>query len=139
MKRFSAVFLAVLLAACQDIADPTSVLVEPQAPQPLANLSGQGAAERVVPGRVLAKFQAGVAAEDVAGPLGLSVEGRGYQNAFVMLRGAAGNERALAAALARDSRVVYAEPDYLREPMKRLRMYQNISAMDANSWRAAPT
>ena len=68
-----------------------------------------------MPGRVLAKFQPGTSASAVASAYGLSIAGRGYGDAFVILRGAAvGSERAVAARLGSDARVVYAEPDYRR-------------------------
>jgi subtilisin family serine protease len=48
----------------------------------------------------------------------------GYRNTFAVLRGAAGGERALAARLGGDSRVEYAEPNYLRQ----------IDAIDPRLW-----
>jgi serine protease len=65
---------------------------------------------------VLARFESGVSVPEVAAAYGLEVTGHGYANAFVMLRGAVGNERAIAARMANDPRVVFAEPDYARQP-----------------------
>jgi serine protease len=76
----------------------------------------QGSLPDVVPGIVLARFQSGVSIPDVAAVYDLAVAGRGYADAFVILRGAVGSERALAARLASDTRVVFAEPDYARQP-----------------------
>jgi serine protease len=116
-KRIAALSIAAVLMACQDASDPTSLGPNlPQEPSPLIAAGAQGAAEQVVPGQVLTRLRDGVAAEDVAGPIGLTVAGRGHGNAFVILRGAVGNERALAARLRDDARVVWAEPDYLRQP-----------------------
>jgi subtilisin family serine protease len=76
----------------------------------------QGTPERVVAGIVVVKLHNDASADEIAAAHGLSVARRGPRNAFVLLRGAAGNERALAARLGDDPAVVYAEPDYLRQP-----------------------
>lgn len=109
--------LLLTLAACAESAsEPTAVLT------PLAAVTPERRAtlrepERVYPGRVLARIAPGARAGDVAPGYGLAVERMGYANAFVILRGAAtGTERAVAARLAGDPRVVWAEPDYLRQP-----------------------
>ena len=112
-RRFSLLAL-VAVVACQDATNPLQAPFGASTPLP-ALVPGSQGAERVMPGQVIARFQDGIAPEDVAGPLGLTVSGRGYANAFVILRGAVGNEHALAAALDRDPRVVFAEPDYLRQ------------------------
>ena len=111
-RLFSLVGLAVLVA-CQDVVDPS-------APQTSATLTpatslAQGTPSQVMPGIVLASFAGGVSVPEVAAAYGLTVEGRGYRDAFVVLRGAVGNERALAARLGSDSRVLFAQPDYARE------------------------
>jgi serine protease len=114
--RLALIAAALFVAACQDASEPTNpanAVAVPAALQPRLMVQ---APERVYPGRVLARFTAGVRAEDVAPAYGLTVERQGYRNSFVILHGAAGNERALAARLGTDSRVVYAEPDYLRQP-----------------------
>src|SRR5688572_18582973 len=114
-RTFYLLGLAVIVA-CQDATDPAVSPLTPSSPQPAVVAGSQGAAEQVVPGRILARFQDGIAPDDVIGPLGLTITGRGRGNAFLMLRGGAGNERAIAATLNNDPRVVYAEPDYLRQP-----------------------
>jgi serine protease len=114
-KRLLPLIGLAVTVACQDAVTP---LVEPLAgsmPEPALVPGMQGAAEQVVPGRVIARFVDGFTAEDVAGPYGLTVASRHAHNAFVTLRGPAGNERALAATLNNDPRVVWAEPDYLRQ------------------------
>ena len=115
-KRPIAVLAFAGAMACQDAASPVEVPFAPSSVQPALIPGSQGVAEQVMPGRVLARFVDGFSPEDVAGPLGLTVAGRGHANAFVILRGAAGSEHALAARLDSDPRVVYAEPDYLRQP-----------------------
>jgi len=116
MKRFAALLLAGTLVACQDqsIPGPSEDVAAPQ----LAAVPMAQAPEQVVPGRVLLKLQAGVSPDAVIRPHGLTVSGRGYANAFLILQGAAaGSERAVAARLRGDSRVVWAEPDFLRQPI----------------------
>ena len=116
-KRYLLLLLPIAIAACQDTSTPglteQAALAE-VAPERRLMIQEP---ERVYPGRVLARFVDGVRAEDVAPAYGLTVERHGRGNVFVVLRGAAaGNERALAARLSGDTRVVYAEPDYLRQP-----------------------
>ena len=55
---------------------------------------------------------------------GLAVGEHGYRNAFVVMRGNAGNEHANANSLKNDDRVEYAEPNYLRQ----------IDAINPNLW-----
>lgn len=102
------------LAACQDMDQP--VTPEPaQAPLTPADISLRTQqVERVVPGRVLARLQDGADPAEVGNSHGLAL-GR-VSRGYVAFRGAAGNERALAAQLRGDDRVVWAEPDYLRQP-----------------------
>jgi serine protease len=115
MTRTSPAFLAcsaLALAACSD--SPS----QPEAPAAAPVFAAARAAgpERVVPGEVIVKLSAGATAAAVARGHGLGVGEHGYRDAFVVLRGAAGRERANAAALRRDAFVVYAEPNYLRQP-----------------------
>lgn len=116
MKRFATLLLAGALVACQDqtIPGPSTDVAAPQ----LRAVPMAQAPEQVVPGRILLKLQSGVAPEAVIRPFGLTVSGRGYGNAFLLLQGAAaGSERAVAARLRADSRVVWVEPDFLRQPI----------------------
>jgi subtilisin family serine protease len=112
MKKILAVLvIPAVIAACQSQSTPTTVSAAPSAS--LVQSPSQ-ATDQVVPGRIIVKLQAGVAAADVAAANGLSVEGRGLHDAFVLMHGAAGNERAVAARVSHTRGVVYAEPDYLR-------------------------
>jgi subtilisin family serine protease len=111
-KRPFYLLALTVIAACADATDPGTLPLTPSSPQPAIS---QGAAEQVVPGRIIARFQDGIAPDDVIGPLGLTIAGRGPGGAFLVLRGGAGNERAIAASLNGDARVMYAEPDYLRQ------------------------
>jgi subtilisin family serine protease len=115
MTRSSVALLAcaaLALAACSE--SPS----QPEAPAagPAFATARAAGPERVVPGEVIVKLKAGATAEAVARGHGLGVGEHGYRDAFVVLRGAAGSERANAAALRRDAGVVYAEPNYLRQP-----------------------
>jgi subtilisin family serine protease len=67
-------------------------------------------------GEVIVALVDGTDVGAVARNYGLEVAEAGYRNAFFVLRGPAGNERANAAALGGDARVRYAEPNYLRQP-----------------------
>ena len=118
MSRMRTLLLAaavVGVAACSDDA------VQPDAGSTPADFSLRGLSvssgpEQVMPGEVIVKLKAGVDAATVGKAHGLALSGRGYQDAFVVLKGAAGAEHAAAAALRKDGRVVYAEPNYLRQP-----------------------
>jgi hypothetical protein len=118
MSRMRTLLLAaavVGVAACSDDA------VQPDAGSTPADLSLRGlrvssGPEQVMPGEVIVKLKAGVDAETVGKAHGLALTGHGYKDAFVVLKGAVGAEHAAAAALRTDGRVVYAEPNYLRQP-----------------------
>ncbi|HJQ09966.1 MAG TPA: S8 family serine peptidase, partial [Gemmatimonadaceae bacterium] len=113
MFRFSTVsavaFAALTVVACSDDVTSPS-LSAPQSP----NLSVQSGREDVVPGDVIVRTVEGVSAQEVGRAHGLDLAEVGYHGAFAVLRGAAGAEHANARALKADSRVVYAEPNYLR-------------------------
>jgi len=104
---------AALAAACQDAGQPTAPATPSAAASVQPGMSLQQQPERVVPGAVLARLRDGAdpAAVGAANGLDLARVTPGY----VMFRGAVGNERALAARLGGDARVVWAEPDYLRQ------------------------
>ena len=115
MSRSSVALLAgaaLAVAACSD--NPS----QPEAPAagPAFATARAAGPEQVVPGEVIVRLKAGATAEAVAREHGLGVGEHGYRDAFVVLRGAAGRERANAAALRRNAGVVYAEPNYLRQP-----------------------
>jgi subtilisin family serine protease len=106
----------LFLAACQDsdgIPSPTDVGPTAAALAPALNVQQQ--AERVVPGRILARLADGANAATVASTHGVAFDRMVADGTIAMFNGAAGNERALAARLGGDAQVVYAEPDYLRQ------------------------
>jgi serine protease len=118
MSRMRTLLLAAVVvgvAACSDDA------VQPDASSTPADFSLRGlrvssGPEQVMPGEVIVKLKAGVDAATLGKAHGLALSGRGYKDAFVVLKGAVGAEHAAAAALRKDGRVVYAEPNYLRQP-----------------------
>jgi hypothetical protein len=120
-RSASLVGLAALLVACSET--PLRPAVEVGAPAPNAAVS-QGPGETVMPGEVLVKVRPGETAEAVGRGHGLAFGSHGYAERFAVLRGAAGNEHAAAAALRGDARVEWAEPNYLRQP----------TAIDAKLW-----
>lgn len=127
MSRFVsagiAALAAVSLAACTEA--PVSPNNGPDAPEAVSLSANSGSApEQVMSGEVIVKLKDAASAAEVGRAHGLTVGERGYKDAFVIMRGNAGAERANASALASDSRVQYAEPNYLRQP----------TAIDPNLW-----
>ena len=112
-RSLSAAVLLFALAACQDVPVTSPSAADPGALQAVLSSSAN---ERVMPGEVVIRVREGAEPAQLAQAHGLSVAAHGYKGAFVVMRGAVGNERAIAARLAADSRVVYAEPNYLRQP-----------------------
>ncbi|HEU4564007.1 MAG TPA: S8 family serine peptidase [Gemmatimonadaceae bacterium] len=112
---------ALALAACSDVTSPSGV--SPDDTPQLARVP-QGGPEQVMAGEVIVKLRDAAQAQSVAAAHGLAVGYAGYRGAFVVMRGAAGAERAAAARLAGDARVLYAEPNYLRQP----------TAINSNLW-----
>jgi len=111
------------LAACSDAPiSPKTGLEAPDAVVLSAN-TGSGP-EQVMPGEVIVKLKDVSTAEAVGRAHGLSVGEHGYRDAFVLMHGNSGAERANAASLKNDSRVEYAEPNYLRQ----------IDAINPNLW-----
>lgn len=126
MSRFMSAGITALavasLAACSESSlSPANTPAAPDAPVFSANVRGP---EQVMPGEVIVKLDDASAATAVASAHGLSVGEHGYRDAFVIMRGALGAERANAAALKRDSRIEYAEPNYLRQ----------VDAINSNLW-----
>jgi subtilisin family serine protease len=116
MSRFmsagiAAVAVASLAACSNDTITPDEGMTVPASPVLSANARGP---EQVMAGEVIVKLKDGASEVDVANAHGLAVGEHGYRNAFVVMRGAAGAERANANALKGDDRVQYAEPNYLR-------------------------
>jgi subtilisin family serine protease len=99
----------VALAACSEA--PTPVQPESQAlPAPVTSASTAD----VVPGEVIVKYRDGADVAGVASRYGVATARVGLGNAFTVVATARGNEYALAARLAADPNVEYAEPNYLR-------------------------
>jgi serine protease len=112
---------ALLAVAAAGLAACSNEAVQPESNSPAAELSARGlrvsnGPEQVMPGEVLVKVKAGVDAAALGKGHGLAFGARGYKDAFVVLKGSVGAEHAAAAALRKDARVVYAEPNYLRQP-----------------------
>jgi subtilisin family serine protease len=111
-SRFAFLAVAALaLAACQE--SPTTPPRE--APSGPAAFLAQAVPEQVMAGEIIVALVDGADVSAIARDHGLDVAAAGYRNAFFVLRGAAGNEHANAAALRGDAQVRYAEPNYLRQ------------------------
>jgi subtilisin family serine protease len=102
--------LGVVFAACSDIP------VQPSTDIPSFSQAAASAPEQVMAGEILVRPRAGADISAIATARGLVIAARGYGGHFYVLRGATGSEHANAAALRRDARVQYAEPNYLRQP-----------------------
>ena len=103
--------LAVLfLSACQDAFSP----VTPESNSG-PSFSLQQQVDQIVPGRVLVRLADDVDATDFARGNGVALGRIVAGQRLAVLTVPAGNERALAARFGGDPRVVYAEPDYLRQ------------------------
>ena len=112
-SRISALLALAVLAACSDASVNTAAAPGESELIPLATAS---AADEVVPGEVLVKLRDGGTLQNLAADHGAAPAGMGHRNAFGVVRGVPGGERALAARLALDPRVEYAEPNYIRHP-----------------------
>lgn len=101
--------LVLVAGACGDLPDA------PVTPAGIApRLGSQQEVEAVVPGEIIVGLREGVTLEAVAARHGL---GRGVaQRGFASFTVARGSERALAARVAADPGVAFAEPNYLRQP-----------------------
>ncbi|MFL5385716.1 MAG: S8 family peptidase [Longimicrobiaceae bacterium] len=123
MSRFRypalGVFALAALAACSDT--PSSPAGTPLIPQ-MARNSTQ--ADEVVPGEVLVKFRDGSTGVMVARKYASGIRYSGYRHAFEVLSAEPGQERALAAQLAQDPNVEWAEPNYIR----------HVDAIDSRLW-----
>jgi serine protease len=121
--RMSAVLTAtalLALAACSDVSTPSSPAIAPEA----ASMSKAAADDDVVAGEVIVKLKDDSELDLIATAHGAAKGRQGYGHAFDVLQTAHGNERALAARLAADPRVEYAEPNYIR----------HTDAIDSRLW-----
>ena len=106
----AAVAALMLAAACADGGD-TALAPTTDGPQPFAM---KAAPEQVMPGEVLVKMKPGMSVSVLSTAHGLRLSATGYGAAFSVLQAEVGQERAMAAELAKDPRVEWAEPNYLR-------------------------
>lgn len=112
--RFLPALAALALAACQEL--PSEPGTDVPVPEPSAAQTAARQAPPFVPGEVLIRPRAEADLGALARDNGVSVATRGYEERFVVVRGAPGNEVATAARLRADARVVWAEPNWLRQP-----------------------
>jgi len=102
---------ALAVVACSDVP------VQPEAagPAPTSPALAKAAADDdVVAGEVLVKLKDDAALDGVSARHGLAKGRSGYGKAYEILLTGRGNERAMAARLAADPAVEYAEPNYVR-------------------------
>jgi len=112
---------ALAVAACSDVP------VQPDAsgPAPIApTLSKAPVEDEVVAGELIVKLKDDASLDAVASRHGLAKGRTGYGKAFEILLTGKGNERAMAARLAADPAVEYAEPNYIR----------HVDAIDPRLW-----
>lgn len=107
-----AALAAVSLAACSDVP------VQPDGSDlaPRATITSSGT-DAIVAGDVIVKLKDGVSLEAVLAEFKLGRGPQGYAGRFDIAKVARGQERAVAARLAADPRVEYAEPNYIRQPL----------------------
>jgi subtilisin family serine protease len=118
MSRFFpasiAAFAAISLAACTEA--PVSPNDGPDVPEAISfGVNANKGEDAILDGEIIVKLKDGADATAIAGKHGLSVSDKGYKNAFVVMKGNAGNEKVKAKELDLDSSVEYAEPNYLRQ------------------------
>jgi subtilisin family serine protease len=114
-RRFALAGVAVALAAC---SEPVSEPSDAENAAPAVSLSqGRSGNDEVMPGQVIVGLRDMAQADAVARAHGLAVGQGGLRGDWLVMHGAAaGTERGKAAEVAGDSRVRYAEPNYLRQP-----------------------
>jgi serine protease len=121
--RLSAVLAATTLfglAACSDVPSSSVSSIDPTT----AALSRSSGDEPVVAGEVIVKLRDGESIDALTQRHGAGRGRAGYAHAFDILTTTHGNERALAARLAADPAVEYAEPNYIR----------HTDAIDSRLW-----
>ncbi|HEV7587904.1 MAG TPA: S8 family serine peptidase [Longimicrobium sp.] len=122
MSRFRNPALGVIalaaLAACSDT--PSS----PANQQLIPQIRASSQVDQVVPGEVLVKFRDGNTGTLAARKYASGIRRSGYKHAYEVLAAEPGQERALAAQLAQDPAVEWAEPNYIR----------HVDAIDSRLW-----
>ena len=109
LRATSVAALALAAAACGDLPDAPVAT-----PGLTPRLAATRAEDAVVPGEILVGTRNGVSLETIAARHGL---GKGVaQRGFATFAVTRGNERAMAARVAADADVEFAEPNYLRQP-----------------------
>ena len=108
------------LAACSDTPVTSSTMDAPEA----GAYARAAADEPVVAGQVIVKLRDGESLDALASTHGVGKGAQGYAHAFDIVLTARGNERAMAARIAADPRVEYAEPNWIR----------HTDAVDSRLW-----
>jgi len=122
-RRIAMAGLAVVLAACSEPASSPTDVDDGALGSSMSQ--GRSMVEAVMPGEVIVGLRDVAQAEAVARAHGLTVGERGLRGDWLVMHGSAvGAERGKAAEVAGDSRVRYAEPNYLRQ----------TTAVDARLW-----
>lgn len=117
MRRGLAILLPLALVACQDSEPSVTAPAElPVAGPSLQQMPMGQQLKSVVPGEIIVKFKDQSKLPEVARANGLGLARMGVGNRFAVLQGARGSERSIAARLANNPHVEYAEPNYLRQP-----------------------
>jgi subtilisin family serine protease len=112
---------ALAVAACSDVpVQPDAAGPAPTSPA----LAKASADDDVVAGEVIVKLKDDAALDAVRTRHGLGKGATGYGKAYEILLTGRGNERAMAARLAADPDVEYAEPNYIR----------HVDAIDGRLW-----
>jgi serine protease len=107
------------LAACSD-SPVTSTMETPES----SAYARAAADEPVVAGQVIVKLRDGESLDALASTHGVGKGASGYAHAFDIVLTSNGNERAMAARLAADPRVEFAEPNWIR----------HTDAVDSRLW-----
>jgi serine protease len=121
--RLSAVLAAASLvgmAACSDVPSTSVSSLDPTT----AAFSKSDAGDPVVAGEVIVKLRDGESIQSLRARHGVGAGAVGYAHAFDIVMVGKGNERAMAARLAADPAVEYAEPNYIRQ----------VDAIDSRLW-----
>ena len=108
------------LAACSDSPVTSSTMETPES----GAYARAAADEPVVAGEVIVKLRDGESLDALASTHGVAKGAQGYGHAFDIVLTTRGNERAMAARLAADPRVEYAEPNWIR----------HTDAVDSRLW-----